>query len=109
MPPPEGISQPQFQPETLYIHGDGAVVAVKASEASFASIFFAAQLPAETIDAPFLSVRTIRIVADFCRLNFVDPIDIKVQSIPVSWGEIFDDLNHDIKVNCRYDEDLKKY
>jgi hypothetical protein len=101
--PEEYVSQPRPQSETFKIRGDGANVAVKVNEASFASKFFADRLPAEIIDAPFLNSRTIRIVADFCRLNFVEPIDIQAQCIPLSWGESFNDLNHDIKVLNLFD------
>ena len=53
---------------------DGTSITISTDRAAAASLFFAERLPAETIEAQFLTGRSLFMVAEFCEGNIREPV-----------------------------------
>jgi len=70
---------------------EGFSILMPMEQAAAASPFFAQRLPAESIDAHFLSAQMLPLVQEFCAGNINDPITstTKSEAMP-TWSARFD-------------------
>mmetsp|Transcript_73072 Transcript_73072/g.142955 ORF Transcript_73072/g.142955 Transcript_73072/m.142955 type:complete len:106 (+) Transcript_73072:244-561(+) len=75
----------------IIIGAEGSSMILPVEQAAMASPFFAQRLPAESIDAHFLSAQMLPLVQEFCAGNINDPITstTKSEAMP-TWSARFD-------------------
>ncbi len=79
---------------TVTIIGADSQVAISVAEASAASAHIASLLPADNIDAAYMSAEALNIFTKFARDNLREPLSSDSLELPSSWSSQYDELKN---------------